>query len=310
MTDYNFHSQDIIYTSIGSANIFQVANSSSIVFSVNSTGVVVGNGAGLTSIVSSSGLLDSISGSFNGSTTTFNLTIGSIAVTPSVPQNLLVVLGGVIQSPGSAYTVSGSTITFATAPVASDSCFMILTGTGFAVAGTIVANSGLVSNSSGVFVVANTGITANSSGVFATGSAPVGNSGITSNSSGIFVKANNGLVANSSGLFAFGSTAKTRNSSSLFFANDVGCLIRHTDSSNYTWTIDVFSNTGIIAGSTITGTCESTGTVTIVPPTGGSLIRLDGTSGTGNRTVAAASMFTLLQLDGANAWGITGSSLS
>jgi len=62
--------------------------------------------------------LDNISGSFNGSTTTFNLTSSSVAVTPVNAQQLVINIGNVMQNPGDDYTVSGSTITFTTAPLA------------------------------------------------------------------------------------------------------------------------------------------------------------------------------------------------
>ena len=61
-------------------------------------------------------VLDDISGSFNGSTQTFALTVGSIALSPASAQQLRIVLGGVVQSPGVDYTVSGSDITFTTPP--------------------------------------------------------------------------------------------------------------------------------------------------------------------------------------------------
>ena len=62
--------------------------------------------------------LDNISGSFNGSTATFNLTVSSVAVTPVNAQQLVINIGNVMQNPGDDYTVSGSTITFTTAPLA------------------------------------------------------------------------------------------------------------------------------------------------------------------------------------------------
>ena len=60
--------------------------------------------------------LDDISGSFNGSTTQFNLTVSSAAVTAVTAQQLLISLGGVMQNPGTDYTVSSTTVTFTTAP--------------------------------------------------------------------------------------------------------------------------------------------------------------------------------------------------
>ena len=61
-------------------------------------------------------VLDDISGSFNGSTQTFALVISGVAHTPANAQQLRIVLGGVVQSPGTDYTVSGTNITFTTAP--------------------------------------------------------------------------------------------------------------------------------------------------------------------------------------------------
>lgn len=66
---------------------------------------------------------------FNGSTTTFNLTSSSTAVTPANANSLLISLNGVIQEPGVAYTVSGSQITFTVAPASADTFFGVhLTG--------------------------------------------------------------------------------------------------------------------------------------------------------------------------------------
>ena len=66
--------------------------------------------------VSNIQILDDISGSFNNSTTTFNLTVGSVAAVPANAQQLEVILGGIQQSPGVDYTISGSTVIFTTAP--------------------------------------------------------------------------------------------------------------------------------------------------------------------------------------------------
>ena len=62
--------------------------------------------------------LDDISSGFNGSTTQFNLTVSSSAVEPVSDSQLLISVGGVMQNPTNDYTVSGSTITFTTAPSA------------------------------------------------------------------------------------------------------------------------------------------------------------------------------------------------
>jgi len=63
-------------------------------------------------------ILDDISGSFNGSTTSFALTVGSAALTVGLPETLTIAVDGVIQEPGSSFTISGSNIVFTAAPQA------------------------------------------------------------------------------------------------------------------------------------------------------------------------------------------------
>jgi hypothetical protein len=65
-------------------------------------------------------ILDDISSGFNGSEVTFNLTSGGVAVVPQTDANALISISGVVQYT-SAYAISGSTITFSSAPLASDS---------------------------------------------------------------------------------------------------------------------------------------------------------------------------------------------
>jgi len=61
-------------------------------------------------------ILDDVSGSFNGSTTSFALTVASAALTVGLPETLTIAVDGVIQEPGSAFTISGSNIVFTAAP--------------------------------------------------------------------------------------------------------------------------------------------------------------------------------------------------
>ena len=72
--------------------------------------------------------LDSIAASFNTSLTTFNLTISGDAFTPGVSTQLIISIAGVIQEPETAYTVSGSTITFTSAPATGASFYGIVLG--------------------------------------------------------------------------------------------------------------------------------------------------------------------------------------
>lgn len=72
--------------------------------------------------------LDDLQSQFNGTTTTFNLTSGGAAFTPGSANTLLVSLGGVIQEPIDAYTVTNDQITFDNPPTASTSVFIIALG--------------------------------------------------------------------------------------------------------------------------------------------------------------------------------------
>ena len=74
-------------------------------------------------------VLTDISGSFDGSETTFALAYDGSAVFPVNAAQLRVVLGGVVQSAGSDYTVSTSNITFTTAPIAALDCTITQLGT-------------------------------------------------------------------------------------------------------------------------------------------------------------------------------------
>tara|TARA_Y100000592_G_scaffold22392_1_gene34779 strand:- start:798 stop:2387 length:1590 start_codon:yes stop_codon:yes gene_type:complete len=77
--------------------------------------------------------LDDISSGFDNSTTTFNLTISGAAYQPRSAAMLQISLGGVIQEPGTDYTVSGTTITFTTAPNAGLDFFGVVRGTAVAI---------------------------------------------------------------------------------------------------------------------------------------------------------------------------------
>jgi hypothetical protein len=88
--------------------------------------------------------LDDISHLFNSTTTTFNLTSGGNLFYPGSSYSLLVVLGGVVQEPESAYTIDQYQITFASAPGASDDFFCIVMGVALGVG---VPGEGTVSTS-------------------------------------------------------------------------------------------------------------------------------------------------------------------
>jgi hypothetical protein len=73
---------------------------------------------GKTPVVGNFQACDAISTS---ATDTFNLLVGGVAIFPQTAQHCLVSLNGVLQAPISSYTISGSTIVFASALTSADS---------------------------------------------------------------------------------------------------------------------------------------------------------------------------------------------
>ena len=74
--------------------------------------------------------VDDISSSFNGSTTAFTLQVSGVNVSPESANNILINLGGVLQNPGTDYTIAASTLTFTTAPASGLSFFGLVLGAG------------------------------------------------------------------------------------------------------------------------------------------------------------------------------------
>ena len=72
--------------------------------------------------------LDDISSGFDGSDTTHTMQVNSVDVTVGDVNQILLSLGGVIQNPGTDFTVSGSTLTFTTAPATGTNFFAVLLG--------------------------------------------------------------------------------------------------------------------------------------------------------------------------------------
>ena len=75
-------------------------------------------------------VLDNIASGFNASTVAFNLTVGGTAVLPGNEASCIISISGVVQDP-SAFVISGSQITFSSAPASSDTFFGIMLGNTF-----------------------------------------------------------------------------------------------------------------------------------------------------------------------------------
>ena len=74
--------------------------------------------------------VDDISSGFNNNATQFTLQVSGVNVSPETANNILINLGGVLQNPGTDYTIAASTITFTTAPASGLSFFGIILGAG------------------------------------------------------------------------------------------------------------------------------------------------------------------------------------
>jgi len=74
--------------------------------------------------------VDDISSGFNGGTASFTLQVNGQNVSPGSANAIIVSLGGVVQNPGTDYTVAASTLTFTTAPANGLSFFGLVLGQG------------------------------------------------------------------------------------------------------------------------------------------------------------------------------------
>ena len=76
-------------------------------------------------------ILDDISSSFTGSTAgPFNLTVNGTAISPGNEANCIISISGVVQDP-TAFTITGSQITFSSNPASSDTFFGTVLGDTF-----------------------------------------------------------------------------------------------------------------------------------------------------------------------------------
>jgi hypothetical protein len=113
-------------------------------------------------------VVDDISGSFDGVTDNFSLSVLGESLTPSNAQQLRVVLGGIVQEPLTDYTVSGSNITFTTPPTGGLDCSIVSLGPAVPVSvpgdGTVtpvkLSTGGPYWNTDGDVVITGTGTTA------------------------------------------------------------------------------------------------------------------------------------------------------
>ena len=109
--------------------------------------------------------VDDISGSFDGSTTTFTLKVSNQNVSPESVNAILVSLGGVLQNPGTDYTINAATITFTTAPASGLDFWGLILGKSVDIASVsdgTVTTAKLVGQAVTAAKLANTAVTAGS----------------------------------------------------------------------------------------------------------------------------------------------------
>ena len=96
--------------------------------------------------------VDDISSGFNGNDTAFTLRVAGSEISPGSANNIIVSVNNVIQNPNTAYTVSGSTITFTSAPTNGQAFFGLVLGQGIdaqTVADQVITNA-KISNTAGI----------------------------------------------------------------------------------------------------------------------------------------------------------------
>ena len=107
--------------------------------------------------------VDDISSGFNGGTASFTLQVNGQNVSPGSANAIIVSLGGVIQNPGTDYTIAASTITFTTNPASGLAFFGLVLGQGIDTEGTADGSITLAkfvngtSSNNGKFLRANNG---------------------------------------------------------------------------------------------------------------------------------------------------------
>ena len=241
-------------------NVFQVKRTTVSGRTPNTTGSYVTNTQYIAAGEFALNMADGILYSSNGSSV---ITVGSNLVNQKITGNLTVkaiiansslgLAGQVLftNSTGVYWDTVGGTGTVTSVATGNGMTGGPITTTGTV---SILANSGIIANATGVFVNGNTGLITNTTGVHV-----LANSGIIANSTGTFVNGNTGVVVNATGVHVNSTYINTIAANSATFvlanngiiSNSTGVFVNGNNGLiTNTTGVHVRANSGIIANAT------------------------------------------------------------
>ena len=211
--------------------------------------------------------IDDVSGSFNGSATSFALQVGGSAPVPfpKYETQLIISVGGVVQEPGTGFTLSGTNIVFGSAPASGESFFGVI------LAGADYLNAGGTFPDGTVAVPSITFSSDNDTGIFKSGNGLVS---IASNGTKVATfptsqgNANQVLATDGGGTLSFvdqsGGGAVGGGSDKLFMENGTTMTTNYTLGTEFGATCNALSAGPITINAGVTLTIPSGSVYTVV----------------------------------------------
>ena len=211
--------------------------------------------------------IDDVSGSFNGSATSFALQVGGSAPVPfpKYETQLIISVGGVVQEPGTGFTLSGTNIVFGSAPASGEAFFGVL------LAGADYLNAGGTFPDGTVAVPSITFSSDTDTGIFRSGNGLVS---IASNGTKVATfptgqgNANQVLATDGGGVLSFvdqsGGGAVGGGSDKLFMENGTTMTTNYTLGTEFGATCNALSAGPITINAGITLTIPSGSVYTVV----------------------------------------------
>jgi len=211
--------------------------------------------------------IDDVSSSFNGSATSFALQVGGSAPVPfpKYETQLIISVGGVVQEPGTGFTLSGTNIVFGSAPASGEAFFGVL------LAGADYLNAGGTFPDGTVAVPSITFSSDTDTGIFKSGNGLVS---VASNGTKVATfptgqgNANQVLATDGGGVLSFvdqsGGGAVGGGSDKLFMENGTTMTTNYTLGTEFGATCNALSAGPITINAGITLTIPSGSVYTVV----------------------------------------------